>query len=83
MHVEGENLVNGTYLFHRYMTYDGVKRVVNTHKIEKTDDGYKLCDDHRDIDSVIKRIEIKKGNIALLWTRNSRLGLLYSIVLLE
>jgi len=83
MQVEGEQLAIGTYLFHRYMTFDGVKQLINTHKIEKTENGYKLCDDNRDIDSVIKRIEIKKGNIALLWTRNSRLGLLYSIVLLK
>ena len=83
MYVVGENLNMGTYLFHRYMTFDGKKQLVNTYKIEKNKDGYKLYDDHRYIDDVIKRIEIKKNNMALIWTKNSQLGLLYSRVLLE
>ena len=60
MHVEGKDLPIGKYLFHRYLTFNGEKRKVNTYKIEKTTDGYKLYDSQNTIDDEIRRIELKK-----------------------
>ena len=78
-----KNLNIGTYLFHRYITFNNKKKLINTYKIEKNKNEYKLIDDHRDIYDVIDHIEIKNKNTALIWAKNSGLGLLYSIVLLK
>ena len=79
MHVEGKDLPVGKYLFHRYLTYNGEKQKVNTYKIEKTIDGYKFYESPTIIDDEIRRMEIKKNYMALIWSKHSRLGLLYSI----
>jgi len=81
MHIEGEDLPDGNYLFHRYVTWEGEKKLVNTYKIKKTAKGYEFYDSEKGIEKEIRRIELKKGNIALVWSCGSRLGLLYSIVL--
>ena len=83
MIITGKNLNTGTYLFHRYITFNDKKQLINTYKIEKNKNKYKLHDDHRDIYDVIDQIEIKNKNTALIWNKNSRIGLLYSIVLLQ
>ena len=79
MHVEGKDLPIGKYLFNRYLTYNGEKQKVNTYKIEKTTDGYTFYESPKTIDDEIRRIEIKKNYMALIWSKHSRLGLLYSI----
>ncbi len=79
MHVEGKDLPVGKYLFHRYLTYNGEKKKVNTYKIEKTTDGYKFYESPTVIDDEIRRMELKKNYMALIWSKHSRLGLLYSI----
>ena len=61
------------------MTYNGEKQKVNTYHIEKTRDGYKFFEDSIKIDDEIRRIELKKANMALIWSTHSRLGLLYTI----
>jgi len=83
MIITGKKLNIGTYLFHRYITFNDKKKLINTYKIEKNKNEYKLHDDHRDIYDVIDQIEIKNKNTALIWNKNSRIGLLYSIVLLQ
>jgi len=79
MHIEGKDLPVGKYLFHRYLTFNGEKKKVNTYKIEKTIDGYKFYESPTVIDDEIRRIELKKNYMALIWSKHSRLGLLYSI----
>jgi hypothetical protein len=79
MHIEGKNLPQGKYLFHRYMTYNGEKVKVNTYKIERTTEDYRFYDSENKMEEEVRRIELKKGNIALIWTQGSRLGLLYTI----
>ena len=79
VHVEGKNLPIGKYDFHRYMTYNGEKRKVNTYYIEKTKDGYEFFESSIKMDDEIRRIELKKANMALIWSTHSRLGLLYTI----
>ena len=79
VHVEGKKLPIGKYDFHRYMTYNGEKRKVNTYYIEKTKDGYEFFESSIKMDDEIRRIELKKANMALIWSTHSRLGLLYTI----
>tara|TARA_B100002051_G_scaffold203842_1_gene194081 strand:+ start:1927 stop:2247 length:321 start_codon:yes stop_codon:yes gene_type:complete len=79
VHIEGKDLPIGKYDFHRYMTYNGEKQKVNTYHIEKTRDGYKFFEASIKIDDEIRRIELKKANMALIWSTHSRLGLLYTI----
>ncbi len=79
MHIEGKDLPVGKYLFHRYLTFNGKKKKVNTYKIDKTIDGYKFYESPTIIDDEIRRMEIKKNYMALIWSKHSRLGLLYSI----
>jgi len=83
MIITGKKLNIGTYLFHRYITFNDKKQLINTYKIEKKNNEYKLHDDHSEIYDVIDKIDIKNKNTALIWTKTSRLGLLYSIVLLK
>lgn len=79
VHIEGKDLPIGKYDFHRYMNYNGEKRKVNTYHIEKTEKGYELFNSSTKIDDEIRRIELKKANMALIWSTHSRLGLLYTI----
>ena len=83
MFIRGKNLNSGIYLFNRYIKFNDKKQLINTYKIEKNKNEYRLHDDHRDINEVIDHIEIKNENTALIWNKNSRVGLLYSIVLLK
>lgn len=78
MHIQGKDLAQGKYLFHRYLTKNGEKVKVNTYKIEKTD-SYKFYDSETKIEDEIRRIEFKKKKQALIWVKGSRLGLLYLI----
>jgi len=79
MQIEGKDLPQGKYLFQRYLIQNGSKVKVNTFKIERTTDGYKFYDSETKIEDEIRRIELKKNKIALIWSKGSRLGLLYSI----
>lgn len=79
MHIEGKDLPQGKYLFQRYMMDNGEKVKVNTYKIERTTEGYKFYDSETKIEDELRRIELKKNKIALIWSKGSRLGLLYSI----
>jgi len=79
MNIEGKDLPQGKYLFQRYMIDNGSKVKVNTYKIESTIDGYKFYDSEKKIEDELRRIELKNNKIALIWTKGSRLGLLYSI----
>ncbi len=79
MHIEGKDLPQGRYLFQRYLTQNGEKVKVNTYKIERTTDGYEFYDSETKIEDELRRIELKKSKLALIWAKGSRLGLLYSI----
>ena len=79
MHIEGKDLPPGKYLFHRYMTKNGEKIIVNTYKIKRTTEGYVFYNSTLQIEDEIRRIEFKKNNIAFIWTKVSRFGLLYTI----
>ena len=83
MNIEGKDLPQGKYLFQRYMIDNGSKVKVNTYKIESTIDGYKFYDSEKKIEDELRRIELKNNKIALIWTKGSRLGLLYSIEIPE
>jgi hypothetical protein len=80
MHIQGKDLAQGKYLFHRYLTKNGEKVKVNTYKIERAD-SYKFYDSETKIEDEIRRIEFKKKERALIWVKGSRLGLLYIIYL--
>jgi hypothetical protein len=79
MHIEGKDLPQGRYLFQRYLTQNGEKVKVNTYKIERTTEGYEFYDSETKIEDELRRIELKKSKLALIWAKGSRLGLLYSI----
>ena len=79
MHIEGKDLPQGKYLFQRYVMDNGEKVKVNTYKIERTTEGYEFYDSETKIEDELRRIELKKNNLALIWSKGSRLGLLYSI----
>jgi len=83
MHIEGKDLPLGRYLFHRYLTQNGEKVKVNTYKIERTTDGYEFYDSETKIEDELRRIELKKNKLSLIWAKGSRLGLLYSIEIPE
>jgi hypothetical protein len=83
MHIEGKDLPQGRYLFQRYLTRNGEKVKVNTYKIERTTDGYEFYDSETKIEDELRRIELKKSKLALIWAKGSRLGLLYSIEIPE
>lgn len=83
MHIEGKDLPLGRYLFHRYLTRNGEKVKVNTYKIERTTDGYEFYDSETKIEDELRRIELKKNKLSLIWAKSSRLGLLYSIEIPE
>jgi len=83
MHIEGKDLPQGRYLFQRYLTQNGEKVKVNTYKIERTTDGYEFYDSETKIEDELRRIELKKSKLSLIWTKGSRLGLLYSIEIPE
>ena len=79
MYIEGKDLPQGRYLFQRYLTQNGEKVKVNTYKIERTTEGYEFYDSETKIEDELRRIELKKSKLALIWAKGSRLGLLYSI----
>jgi len=83
MHIEGKDLPQGKYLFQRYVMDNGEKVKVNTYKIERTTEGYEFYDSETKIEDEIRRIELKKNKLALIWSKGSRLGLLYSIEIPE
>lgn len=83
MHIEGKDLPLGRYLFQRYLTHNGEKVKVNTYKIERTTEGYEFYDSEAKIEEELRRIELKKNKLALIWAKSSRLGLLYSIEIPE
>jgi len=83
MYIEGKDLPQGRYLFQRYLTQNGEKVKVNTYKIERTTEGYEFYDSETKIEDELRRIELKKNKLALIWTKGSRLGLLYSIEIPE
>jgi hypothetical protein len=83
MHIEGKDLPQGKYLFQRYVMDNGEKVKVNTYKIERTTEGYEFYDSETKIENEIRRIELKKNKLALIWSKGSRLGLLYSIEIPE
>ena len=83
MHIDGKDLPQGKYLFQRYVMDNGSKVKVNTYKIERTTDGYEFYDSETKIEDELRRIELKKNKLALIWTKGSRLGLLYSIEIPE
>ena len=61
MHIEGKDLSQGRYLFHRYLTQNGERVIVNTYKIERTTDGYEFYDSEIKMADDIRRIEFKKN----------------------
>ena len=77
MKISGEQLANGVYIFNRYVRLNGEKKLKNTYKIKKTNDSYALLDRTEKIGDIIRRVEIRKANMALIWAQGSRLGLLY------
>jgi len=83
MHIEGKDLPQGKYLFQRYVMDNGSKVKVNTYKIERTTEGYEFYDSETKIEDELRRIELKKNKLALIWSKGSRLGLLYSIEIPE
>jgi len=83
MHIEGKDLSQGRYLFHRYLTRNGEKVIVNTYKIERTTDGYEFYDSEIKMEDDIRRMEFKKNKRAFIWIKGSRIGLLYSIEIQE
>ena len=77
MKISGEPLAHGVYIFKRYVSFNGEKELKSTYKIERTKDSYVLLESTEKIDDVIRRIEVRKAQTALIWAQNSRLGLLY------
>ena len=42
MFIRGKNLNSGTYLFNRYIKFNDKKQLINTYKIEKNKNEYRL-----------------------------------------
>ena len=85
MIIEGNNIPSGKYFFNRYMLSGiGEKKIVNTFKIEVLGITFKLIDDDRTIEEVIRKIEFvnkKKDNglYCLIWLANMKLAGFYTI----
>lgn len=85
MIIKGDKIPPGNYFFNRYMMSGlGEKKIVNTFKIELIGTSFKLIDDDRPIDEVIRKIEFvkKKKDInlyCLMWLTGSKVAGFYTI----
>ena len=80
MRIQGlKNAPMGTHNIVRYVTYNGVKKIVSTYKMERSGNEIKLFHEEVDITETVRSIEFKKSGVLLMWIKPSRLGLLYSI----